>query len=57
MMETFFDSRVDLLQRQLQKQTDKLKGRAEEVLRTSAKIRTPGGEDLNLEVRKMRLKV
>jgi hypothetical protein len=56
-METFFDSRLDLLQRQLQKQTEKLKTRAEDVIRTSAKIRTPGGEELNLEVQKLRLRV
>jgi hypothetical protein len=50
---------VDLLSRRLQKQTDRLKMRAEDVLKDSLKIRTPGGEIKNVdeEVRKLKLKV
>jgi hypothetical protein len=55
-METFFDSRIDLLQRHLAKQTVKLKTRAEEVIKTR-KVRTPGGEELDREVQKIKLKV
>jgi hypothetical protein len=55
-METFFDSRVDLLQRRLVKQTEKLKSRADTIIKTT-KVRTPRGEDLDREVQKIRLKV
>ncbi|KZT27057.1 hypothetical protein NEOLEDRAFT_1089923 [Neolentinus lepideus HHB14362 ss-1] len=61
-LETYFDSRIDLLQRSLAKQTDKLKLRAEEALRIGDfKIRTPSGDalskDFEREVGKFRLKV
>jgi hypothetical protein len=60
-METFFDSRLDLLQRRLSKQTDKLKMRAEDVLRDLPRIKTPTGElvpkDLDRELQKVKLKV
>lgn len=61
-METYFDSRVDLLQRRLQKQTDRLKMRAEEVGKEIRKIRSPGsGEPLadnwDREMQKMKLKM
>jgi len=55
-METFFDSRIDLIQRQLSKRTEKLRMRAEHIVKTS-KVRTPGGEDLDREVQKMKLKM
>lgn len=55
-METFFDSRIDLLQRQLSKQTEKLKLRAEGVIK-ARKVRTPGGEDIDREVRRLKLGV
>ncbi|TFK56196.1 hypothetical protein OE88DRAFT_1804954 [Heliocybe sulcata] len=61
-LETFFDSRIDLLQRRLAKQTDKLKMRAEEGFRIGDfKIRSPSGDalskDFEREVGKFRLKV
>ena len=57
-VETFFDSRMDLLERRLKKQTDKLKMRAEEAF----KFKAPSGErfvakDLEREVQKFKLKV
>jgi hypothetical protein len=60
-METFFDSRVDLLQRRLQERTDRLRVRAEGVIKESLKIRTPGGEvlgeNLDKEMQKLKMKV
>ena len=57
-METFFDARIDLIQRALTKHSDRLKIRAEEAMN---KMKTPAGEDLaeNLdrEMQKFRLKV
>ncbi|EJD01279.1 uncharacterized protein FOMMEDRAFT_110967 [Fomitiporia mediterranea MF3/22] len=57
-IETFFDSRMDLLERRLKKHSDKLKMRAEEAF----KFKTPAGElfvakDLDKEVQKFKLKV
>lgn len=57
-METFFDSRMDLLERRLKKHSDKLKARAEEAF----KFKSPSGEifvakDLEKEVQKFKLKV
>lgn len=57
-VETFFDSRMDLLERRLKKQTDKLKMRAEEAF----KFKAPSGDifvakDLDREVQKFKLKV
>ena len=57
-METFFDARIDLIQRTLTKHGDRLKIRAEEAMN---KMKTPAGEDLaeNLdrEMQKFKLKV
>lgn len=62
-METYFDSHLDLLQRRLQKHSDRLKSKAEEAL----KFRSPSGVDLlnkdlltenfDREVNKFKLKV
>jgi hypothetical protein len=60
--ETFFDSHVDLLQRRLQKQGDKLRSRADQ-LGTSLKLRRTGlsrdalSENFDREVKRMKLKV
>jgi len=57
-METFFDARIDLIQRTLTKHSDRLKVRAEEAMN---KMKAPAGEDLaeNLdrEMQKFKLKV
>ncbi|GJJ11729.1 hypothetical protein Clacol_005967 [Clathrus columnatus] len=58
-IETYFDSRIDLLERHLKKQGDKLKIRAEEALK---RTKTPMGEfrysvDLEKELQKFKLKV
>lgn len=57
-VETFFDARIDLIQRTLTKHSDRLKIRAEEAMN---KMKTPAGEDLaeNLdrEMQKFKLKV
>lgn len=57
-LETFFDARIDLIQRTLTKHSDRLKVRAEEAMN---KMKTPAGEDLaeNLdrEMQKFKLKV
>jgi hypothetical protein len=45
-METYFDSHIDLLQRSLQKHSDRLKSKAEEAF----KIRAPSGEVLSKEI-------
>ena len=58
-IETFFDSRMDLLERRLKKHYDKLKLRAEE----ASKFKPPSGElfaagkDIDKEVQKFKLKV
>ncbi|KIJ70423.1 hypothetical protein HYDPIDRAFT_122221 [Hydnomerulius pinastri MD-312] len=56
-METYFDSRLDLLQRQIQKHSDRLKMKAEEAL----KKRTHSGdilaENFDREVKNFKLKV
>lgn len=57
-IETFFDSRMDLLERQLKKHSDKLKMRAEETF----KIKSTSGEifttkDIEKELQKFKLKV
>jgi hypothetical protein len=57
-METYFDSRVDLLQRRLQKQTDQLKRRAQEVVKGYRSASgEPIAENFDREVQKMKLKV
>lgn len=58
-VETYFDSRIDLLERHLKKQGDKLKIRAEEALK---RTKTPTGEfrysvDLEKEMQKFKVKV
>ena len=57
-LETFFDARIDLIQRTLTKHSDRLKIRAEEAMN---KMKSPSGEDLaeNLdrEMQKFKLKV
>ena len=60
-METYFDSHLDLLQRRLSKQSDKLKMRAEETFndvfkKDLFKIKAPSG-DLEREMQKFKLKV
>ena len=45
-METYFDSHIDLLQRSLQKHSDRLKLNAEKAF----KIRSPSGEVLSKEI-------
>ena len=42
-METFFDARIDLIQRTLTKHSDRLKVRAEEAM---SKMKAPAGEEL-----------
>ena len=50
-METYFDSHIDLLQRNLQKHSDRLKSKADLAFKIdSFKIRTPSGELLSKEV-------
>ncbi|KAG8965051.1 hypothetical protein FRC03_001006 [Tulasnella sp. 419] len=57
-LETYFDSRLDLLERNLKKQGEKLKVRANEGL---ARMKTPTGEryakDIEKEVQKFKIKV
>ncbi|KAG8862590.1 hypothetical protein FRB96_001148 [Tulasnella sp. 330] len=56
-LETYFDSRMDLLERRLKKQGEILKYRANEQL---ARIKTPAGDrakDIEAEVKKFKLKV
>lgn len=65
-METYFDSHIDLLQRRLSKQSDKLKMRAEETFndvfkkdvfkKDLFKIKAPSG-DIEREMQKFKLKV
>lgn len=50
-METYFDSHIDLLQRNLQKHSDRLKSKADQAFKIdSFKIRTPSGDLLSKEV-------
>ena len=62
-METYFDSRLDLLQRNLAKQGDKLKMKADQAFQDIVKrrqMKSPSGENLaNLdrELQKFKLKV
>ncbi len=60
-METYFDSHLDLLQRRLSKQSDKLKMKAEETFndvfkKDLFKIKAPSG-DIEREMQKFKLKV
>jgi len=56
-METYFDSRLDLLQRQIQKHSDRLKTKAEEALKSRAHPGDALAENLDREIRNFKLKV
>ncbi|CAL1701595.1 unnamed protein product [Somion occarium] len=62
-METYFDSRLDLLQRQLSKHSDRLKTKAEETFNdvfkkdVLKKIKSPSGDNLDREMQKFKLKM
>ncbi|KAN0097781.1 Protein of unknown function (DUF2838) domain containing protein [Tylopilus felleus] len=56
-METFFDSRLDLLQRQIQKHSDRLKMKAEEALKKRAQSGDVLAENLEREIKNFKLKV
>ncbi|KAG1773853.1 hypothetical protein EDD22DRAFT_3509 [Suillus occidentalis] len=56
-METFFDSRLDLLQRQIQKHSDKLKSKAEEALKKRVQSGDLLAENFDREVKNFKLKV
>jgi hypothetical protein len=60
-METYFDARLDLIQRTLTKHSDRLKMKAEGALNDVLKMKPPSGDDLaenfDREVQKFRLKV
>lgn len=56
-METYFDSRLDLLQRQIQKHSDRLKTKAEEALKKRAQSGDVLAENLDREIKSFKLKV
>ncbi|KAF9224327.1 hypothetical protein BS17DRAFT_879828 [Gyrodon lividus] len=56
-METYFDSRLDLLQRQIQKHSDKLKMRAEEALKKRAQPVDNIADNFDREIKNFKLKV
>ncbi|KAG1756090.1 hypothetical protein EDB19DRAFT_1902266 [Suillus lakei] len=56
-METFFDSRLDLLQRQIQKHSDRLKTKAEEALKKRVQSGDLLAENFDREVKNFKLKV
>ncbi|KAG2071950.1 hypothetical protein BDR04DRAFT_1097613 [Suillus decipiens] len=56
-METFFDSRLDLLQRQIQKHSDRLKSKAEEALKKRVQSGDLLAENFDREVKNFKLKV
>lgn len=56
-METYFDSRLDLLQRQIQKHSDRLKTKAEEALKKRAHSGDVLAENLDREIKNFKLKV
>ncbi|KAF8558953.1 hypothetical protein OG21DRAFT_1403528 [Imleria badia] len=56
-METYFDSRLDLLQRQIQKHSDRLKTKAEEALKKRAQSGDVLAENLEREIKNFKLKV
>lgn len=60
-METYWDSRIDLLQRKLSQRTDKLKSRAEVLGDYFTTIKTPKAdvarENIDREIKKLQLKV
>jgi hypothetical protein len=55
-METFFDSRLDLLQRQIQKHSDRLKSKAEEALKKRVQSGDLLAENFDREVKNFKLK-
>ncbi|KAI6122806.1 hypothetical protein EV401DRAFT_1318071 [Pisolithus croceorrhizus] len=56
-METYFDSRIDLLQRQIQKHSDRLKMKAEFALKKHAQSGDILAENFDREIRNFKLKV
>lgn len=56
-METYFDSRLDLLQRQIQKHSDRLKLKAEEALKKRAQSGDVLAENIDREIKNFKLKV
>ncbi|KAG2148065.1 hypothetical protein DEU56DRAFT_108503 [Suillus clintonianus] len=56
-METFFDSRLDLLQRQIQKHSDRLKLKAEEALKKRVQSGDLLAENFDREVKNFKLKI
>lgn len=56
-METYFDSRLDLLQRHIQKHSDRLKTKAEEALKKRVHSSDALAENLDREIKNFRLKV
>ncbi|KAG8218337.1 hypothetical protein J3R82DRAFT_3952 [Butyriboletus roseoflavus] len=56
-METYFDSRLDLLQRHIQKHSDRLKTKAEEALKKRVHSGDALAENLDREIKNFRLKV
>ncbi|KAG1857258.1 hypothetical protein C8R48DRAFT_607482 [Suillus tomentosus] len=56
-METFFDSRLDLLQRQIQKHSDRLKSKAEEALKKRVQSSDVLAENFDREIKNFKLKV
>lgn len=56
-METFFDSRIDLLQRRLQKHSDRLKSKAQEAFKIKDLSGDLLSENFDREVKDFKLKV
>ena len=56
-METYFDSRIDLLQRQIQKHSDRLKMKAEGALKKRAQSGDFFTENFDREIKNFKLKV
>lgn len=56
-METYFDSRLDLLQRQIQKHSDRLKTKAEEALKKRTQSGDVLAENIDREIKNFKLKV
>ncbi|KAG2159031.1 uncharacterized protein EDB93DRAFT_439518 [Suillus bovinus] len=56
-METFFDSRLDLLQRRIQKHSDRLKSKAEEAFKKRVQSSDVLAENFDREVKNFKLKV
>lgn len=56
-METYFDSHLDLFQRQIQKHSDRLKMKAEEALKKRTHPGDVLAENLDREIKNFKLKV